>query len=100
MRISNYLLWQIAYTELWISKTLWPDFTANELLEAISEFQSRKRRKPEILFKILLLPFPALERQKKAEAEKPEKPEKPEARIPASRSQKSQKEKGQLRAVS
>ena len=44
MRISNFLLWQIAYTELYVTETLWPDFTRTELLEAISEYQSRDRR--------------------------------------------------------
>ncbi len=44
MRISNFLLWQIAYTELYVTETLWPDFTRTELLQAISEYQSRDRR--------------------------------------------------------
>ncbi len=44
MRISNFLLWQIAYAELYVTETLWPDFTRTELLEAISEYQSRERR--------------------------------------------------------
>lgn len=44
MRISNFLLWQIAYSELYVTETLWPDFTRLELLEAIAEFQSRDRR--------------------------------------------------------
>jgi undecaprenyl diphosphate synthase len=44
MRISNYLLWQIAYSELWITKTLWPDFTVKELLQAIYDYQHRDRR--------------------------------------------------------
>ncbi len=43
-RISNFLLWQIAYTELYISDVLWPDFSRNDLLEAIVDFQSRERR--------------------------------------------------------
>jgi undecaprenyl diphosphate synthase len=44
MRLSNFLLWQIAYTELYVTETLWPDFGRTELLEAISEYQSRDRR--------------------------------------------------------
>jgi undecaprenyl diphosphate synthase len=44
MRISNFLLWQIAYSELYITGTLWPDFTRTELLEAIFEYQNRDRR--------------------------------------------------------
>jgi undecaprenyl diphosphate synthase len=44
MRISNFLLWQIAYTELWITPILWPDFAAGDLYRAIAEFQRRTRR--------------------------------------------------------
>jgi undecaprenyl diphosphate synthase len=44
MRISNFLLWQIAYAELYVTNTLWPDFNRTELLKAILEFQSRDRR--------------------------------------------------------
>jgi undecaprenyl diphosphate synthase len=44
MRISNFLLWQIAYTELWITPILWPDFAALDLYRAIAEFQGRTRR--------------------------------------------------------
>ena len=44
MRVSNFLLWQIAYTELWITPTLWPDFAALDLYRAIAEFQGRSRR--------------------------------------------------------
>ncbi len=44
MRLSNFLLWQIAYAELYVTETLWPDFTRTELLEAISEYQNRDRR--------------------------------------------------------
>src|SRR5215472_4081003 len=44
MRISNFLLWQIAYSELYVTDTLWPDFDRKELLKAILEFQSRDRR--------------------------------------------------------
>jgi undecaprenyl diphosphate synthase len=44
MRISNFLLWQVAYAELYVTETLWPDFTRTELLEAIFEYQNRERR--------------------------------------------------------
>lgn len=44
MRISNFLLWQIAYAELYVTETLWPDFTRAELLKAIFDYQSRDRR--------------------------------------------------------
>ncbi len=44
MRVSNFLLWQIAYTELWITPTLWPDFSPVGLYRAIAEFQRRTRR--------------------------------------------------------
>ena len=44
MRISNFLLWQIAYAELYVTDTLWPDFDRRELLRAILEFQARDRR--------------------------------------------------------
>ncbi len=43
-RISNFLLWQIAYTELYVTETLWPDFDREELLKAIAVYQSRERR--------------------------------------------------------
>ena len=43
-RISNFLLWQLAYTELYFSKTLWPDFRKRDLLIAILDFQRRERR--------------------------------------------------------
>jgi len=44
MRISNFLLWQIAYTELYITPTLWPDFRKEHLYEAIWSYQQRERR--------------------------------------------------------
>jgi undecaprenyl diphosphate synthase len=44
MRVSNVLLWQIAYTELWMTPTLWPDFGARELYLAVADFQRRDRR--------------------------------------------------------
>ena len=43
-RISNFLLWQIAYTELYVTETLWPDFDRKELIKAIADYQSRERR--------------------------------------------------------
>jgi undecaprenyl diphosphate synthase len=44
MRVSNFLLWQIAYAEIWVTDTLWPDFRARHLLEAIVAYQKRDRR--------------------------------------------------------
>lgn len=44
MRLSNFLLWQIAYSELWVTETLWPDFRCKELYEAIISYQKRERR--------------------------------------------------------
>jgi undecaprenyl diphosphate synthase len=44
MRISNFLLWQIAYSEIFITPTLWPDFTKDELISIIKNFQGRERR--------------------------------------------------------
>jgi undecaprenyl diphosphate synthase len=44
MRISNFLLWQIAYSEIYITETLWPDFQRTDLLEAILDYQKRDRR--------------------------------------------------------
>lgn len=44
MRISNFLLWQLAYTELYITDTLWPDFRKEDLYEAIRSYQKRERR--------------------------------------------------------
>jgi undecaprenyl diphosphate synthase len=43
-RISNFLLWQIAYTEIYVTETLWPDFDQEELQKAIADYQSRERR--------------------------------------------------------
>jgi undecaprenyl diphosphate synthase len=43
-RVSNFLLWQIAYTEIYITPVLWPDFRKEEYLQAIEEFQRRERR--------------------------------------------------------
>ncbi|HET9328636.1 MAG TPA: isoprenyl transferase [Candidatus Eisenbacteria bacterium] len=44
MRISNFMLWQLAYTELWITSTLWPDFRRRHLYQAVAEYQGRERR--------------------------------------------------------
>ena len=44
MRISNFMLWQIAYTELYITQVYWPDFDRNTLIEAINNFQKRTRK--------------------------------------------------------
>ncbi len=44
MRVSNFLLWQIAYAEIWVTETLWPDFRCRHLLDAIIDFQKRDRR--------------------------------------------------------
>jgi undecaprenyl diphosphate synthase len=44
MRISNFLLWQISYAEIVITKVLWPDFGIKDLHDAITEYQGRQRR--------------------------------------------------------
>jgi undecaprenyl diphosphate synthase len=44
MRVSNFLLWQIAYAEIWVTDTLWPDFRQKDLLEAVVAYQKRDRR--------------------------------------------------------
>jgi undecaprenyl diphosphate synthase len=44
MRLSNFLLWQVAYAEIYVTETLWPDFRGVHLLQAIQEFQKRERR--------------------------------------------------------
>jgi undecaprenyl diphosphate synthase len=44
MRVSNFLLWQIAYAEIWVTDTLWPDFRKRHLLEAVLAYQKRERR--------------------------------------------------------
>ena len=44
LRISNFLLWQIAYTEIWTTEVLWPDFRKKHLLQAVVDFQKRDRR--------------------------------------------------------
>ncbi|MGE0354320.1 MAG: polyprenyl diphosphate synthase [Gemmatimonadales bacterium] len=44
LRVSNFLLWQLAYSEIWVTPVLWPDFTRQHLFEAIRDFQGRDRR--------------------------------------------------------
>ena len=44
MRVSNFLLWQIAYAEIWVTEVLWPDFRRRHLLQAITDYQKRERR--------------------------------------------------------
>jgi len=44
MRISNFMIWQIAYTEIWVTPVFWPDFDKNNLIEAIRNFQKRVRK--------------------------------------------------------
>lgn len=44
MRISNFLLWQIAYTEIYVTRTLWPDFRREELIQILHDYQERERR--------------------------------------------------------
>ena len=44
LRISNFLLWQIAYAEIWVTEVLWPDFRRRHLLQAIADYQKRHRR--------------------------------------------------------
>src|SRR5437879_487467 len=44
MRISNFFLWQIAYTEIYVTDTLWPDFREREFLQALAFYQQRQRR--------------------------------------------------------
>jgi undecaprenyl diphosphate synthase len=44
MRVSNYLLWQIAYTEIWVTPVLWPDFRGHHFEQAIADYKQRQRR--------------------------------------------------------
>jgi undecaprenyl diphosphate synthase len=44
MRISNFLLWQLAYTEIYVTDVLWPDFTREDMIEALLDYQKRERR--------------------------------------------------------
>lgn len=43
-RLSNFLLWQLAYTEIWVTRRFWPEFTRDDLMEAVSDYQKRSRR--------------------------------------------------------
>lgn len=49
MRISNFLLWQIAYSEIFVTKTLWPDFNRDEFVQILKEYQGRERRFGKVL---------------------------------------------------
>jgi len=44
MRLSNFLLWQVAYAEIYVTEQLWPEFRGRHLLEAIASYQKRERR--------------------------------------------------------
>jgi undecaprenyl diphosphate synthase len=44
LRLSNFLLWQVAYSEIWVTETLWPDFTQHDLFQAVIDYQKRERR--------------------------------------------------------
>ncbi|WP_442599530.1 isoprenyl transferase [Neobacillus sp. D3-1R] len=44
IRLSNFMLWQLAYSEFWFTETLWPDFKEEDLLDAVNAFQNRQRR--------------------------------------------------------
>ena len=44
VRISNFLLWQIAYAEIWITPLFWPDFKRKDLFQAVLDYQTRERR--------------------------------------------------------
>jgi undecaprenyl diphosphate synthase len=44
LRVSNFLLWQIAYTEIYVTPVLWPDFRRRELYEAVLDYEKRERR--------------------------------------------------------
>ncbi len=44
MRVSNYLLWQISYAEIWVTQRCWPDFSEADLHDAIADFAGRKRK--------------------------------------------------------
>jgi undecaprenyl diphosphate synthase len=44
MRLSNFLLWQLSYTEIYVTQKLWPDFTKKDLREAVEEYGRRQRR--------------------------------------------------------
>ena len=44
LRVSNFLLWQISYSELWVTETLWPDFRGDDLLDACRAYAARERK--------------------------------------------------------
>jgi undecaprenyl diphosphate synthase len=44
VRLSNFLLWQLSYTEMYVTEKLWPDFTKKDLLDAVEDFGKRNRR--------------------------------------------------------
>jgi undecaprenyl diphosphate synthase len=44
MRVSNFLIWQIAYTEIWVTDVLWPDFTREHFYRALEDYGNRERR--------------------------------------------------------
>jgi len=44
LRLSNFMLWQLSYSEIYVTDKLWPDFTYNDLLKAVAEYQKRERR--------------------------------------------------------
>jgi len=44
MRLSNFLLWQLSYTEMYVTPKLWPDFTKKDLFDAVEDFGQRNRR--------------------------------------------------------
>ena len=44
VRLSNFMLWQLAYTEFWFTDTLWPDFNEDSLIDAVENYQKRNRR--------------------------------------------------------
>ena len=70
MRVSNFLLWQIAYAEIWVTETLWPDFRRRDLLEAVVAYQKRDRRyggiKPSPVAARRQVTAPSLERRRPA----------------------------------
>jgi undecaprenyl diphosphate synthase len=55
-RVSNFLLWQIAYSEIHVTETLWPDFGENDFLAALIEYQRRDRRFGSVLPRVLQAP--------------------------------------------
>jgi undecaprenyl diphosphate synthase len=68
MRVSNFLLWQIAYAELYVTNTYWPDFDRTELLNAVLEFQRRDRRFGGLTVPVDSLPSPDGETEELADS--------------------------------